>query len=410
MHTLDELQQRIASFLSGNGVADVEPVALDDALGRVLAVDVQAAVSLPGADVSAMDGYAFRAGSDGVAAGQTLVLVGESVAGRPFAGRLADGECVRIMTGAVVPDTADTVEMQENVVRDGEAVVLQREVRRGRNIRYCGEELSLGECVLRAGNVLSAADILLLASLGMAQVQVKKRLSVAVLSTGDELVEPGQPLQAVGQLYDSNRTMLKALLRTLPVDVVDLGMLRDDLPLLKAALQQAAHTYDVIMTSGGVSVGDYDFLREAVAELGEIQAYKVKMKPGKPFVFGRIGRAVYFGLPGNPVSGFVGFSQIVRPALWQLAGAAPLPQALCLPALLTAAVRKQPGRRDFQRGLLMQEGAQWCVMPQGTQDSHRVYGLSRANCLIDLPEESGDLAAGESVTVWPFVHRWRGGD
>ena len=391
MQTLDELNAQIAATLAP--IARTETVALDDACGRVLADTITSAIELPVADVSAMDGYAFTANS-----GDTLTLIGESIAGRPFAGTVGAGECVRIMTGAVVPTGANTVEMQENTTRDGGRITLTRPTPPRANIRYRGEELQLGETVLQPGKILSAADVLLLAALGCARIRVTAPLTVALLSSGDELVAPGEALTESGQIYDSNRALLKALLKSLPVRVHDLGIIRDDPAAIEAALQQAANS-DAIITSGGVSVGDYDYLKTAVAKLGSVQAYKIKIKPGKPFVFGNIGTAAYFGLPGNPVSSFVGFSQIVRPALWQLAGANPLPAPLTLTVPLAAPVRKAVGRRDFQRGIL-ENGS---VHPQGGQDSHRVYGLARANCLIDLPADSGDQPAGATVTVWPFL-------
>ena len=402
MLTLDQLNAQIRATLAP--LTRTEKVPLDAAVGRVLAEAIVSPIAMPGADVSAMDGYAFAAD-----AGEKLRVVGQSIAGKPFTGTLTKGECVRIMTGAVVPQGADTVEMQENVQRDGEHITFTQPPRPGSHIRRCGEEVRIGEAVLAPGALLTAAHLLLLASLGIAKVQVYARLRVALLSTGDELTPPGDALQGSGQIYDSNRFLLKGALASLPVEIVDMGIIRDDPAAITAALQQAA-ACDVIITSGGVSVGDYDFLKDAVSALGTIHSYKVKMKPGKPFVFGHIGNAVYFGLPGNPVSGFVGFSQIVRPALWQLAGAHPAPLALFFPATLTTAIRKQPGRRDFQRGILVPGADGWEVAPQGVQDSHRVYGLARANCLIDLPEERGDCAAGEMVRVWPFIHAMCGGD
>ncbi len=402
MKTLDELNNLIAASLTAT--ARVETVPLDAACGRVLAKDVISPLELPVTDVSAMDGYAFA-----TASADPLTLIGESIAGRPFAGIVSAGECVRIMTGAVVPDGADTVEMQEHIERDGNCITRQRPVKAGANIRYRGEELRIGETVLRAGNILTAPDILLLASLGQAQVAVYERLTVALFSTGDELATPGEALRTAGQIYDSNRYLLKALLQNLPVKILDTGIIRDDETAITAALQQAA-TADAIITSGGVSVGDYDYLKAAVERLGTVASYKVKMKPGKPFVYGHIDRAAYFGLPGNPVSGFVGFSRIIRPALWQLAGANPVPMPLALTATLTAPLRKAAGRRDFQRGLLSAGVDGWQVQPQGGQDSHRVYGLARANCLIDLPEDSADQPAGACVTVLPFLADHLGGD
>lgn len=380
-------------------------IPLNGTLGQILAEDIQSAVAIPPVDVSAMDGYAFVGGTDGVSAGTTLTLIGDSIAGNPFTGKVGEGECVRIMTGAIVPDGADSVEMQEYIQADGCNITFSRHGKPHNNIRYSGEELSKGETVMQAGQIISPTDILLLASVGCGEVPVYAPLKVAVFSTGDELAAPGSALKETGQIYDSNRAMIKALLSDLPVKVIDYGLINDDLERIKATLAQAAAECDVIITSGGVSVGDYDFLKAAVSELGEIRQYKVKMKPGKPFVYGRVDQAWYFGLPGNPVSGFVGFTQIIAPSLWQLAGAE-APPTLTMNVPLSAALHKSPGRQDFQRGLLTQHNGVWQVSPQGRQDSHRIYGLARANCFIVLEANDGDKTAGEYVTVVPFTNRF----
>lgn len=403
MKTLDQLNELIrAALADALPQLPPEPKALAEARGRVLAAPVLSPLAIPAADLSAMDGYALNGDGD------RFRLVGESSAGRPYPEQLSPGTAVRIMTGAVVPAGADRVAMQENVSRSGDEIVLNAPCRRGQNIRRRGEELEPGVEVLRAGKILSAADVLLLASLGLAAVPVYRPLTVALISSGDELLAAGQRPTVPGQLYDSNRPLLRALLDELPVTVRDLGIIPDQPAALEAALR-AASAADAIISSGGVSVGDYDFLKATVEKLGTVASYKVKMKPGKPFVFGHIGKAVYFGLPGNPVSSFVGFSRIIRPALWQLAGADPLPPPFCLPALLSEPLKKKGDRRDFQRGRLTFSGTGWTVAPQGPQDSHRVYGLARANCLIDLPAAAGDLEVGAPVITWPFFANFLGG-
>lgn len=403
MKTLDQLNELIFTTLQeALPPLPTETLPLDAARGRVLAAPIISPLAIPGADVSAMDGYAFAG------AGQRFTIIGQSVAGRPFGGTLAEGQCVRIMTGAVVPAGADRVAMQERVeVQDGH-IQLTADCPPGSNIRRRGEELEPGTEVLPPGKIISAADLLLLASLGLGEVPVYRPLTVALLSSGDELQPPGEALRGLGQIYDGNRPLLWALLAELPVTVQDLGIIPDRPAALEEALNTASRA-DVIISSGGVSVGDYDFLKDTVAKLGTVTSYKVKMKPGKPFVFGRLGRAVYFGLPGNPVSSFVGFSRIIRPTLWQLAGADPLPPFFCLPATLSAPLQKKGDRRDFQRGLLTFNGTGWTVAPQGPQDSHRVYALARANCLIDIPAESGSLAAGAAVMTWPIFAAFLGG-
>lgn len=408
--SLADLLKAISEEILSNPIElAVETCELDVAKGRMLAEDVLAGLELPVADVSAMDGYALCSDDEAFPAGASFTVVGTALAGQPFVGELLNGQCVRIMTGAVVPASAHTVVMQEQVVREAEAITLNHSIKSKQNIRYQGEELRVGECVLSAGECLSAADILLLAAIGCAEVKVYRRLKVGVMSSGDELLTLGERLTQAGQLYDANRPLLKALLSSPAIEVMDYGLQADEVEQLSAVLSEAAAVCDVVITSGGVSVGDCDYLKEAVQAIGNIQYYRVNMKPGKPFVYGRIGQARYVGLPGNPVSSFVGFQQIVAPALALLAGATTAPPVLMVSAQLSADIGKRHGRMDFQRGLMTFADGRWQVQAQGKQDSHRVYALSRANCLIALEAEDGDKCAGEWVQVLPFVSRFGGG-
>ena len=395
-----ELQTIIQNHIAHRPLAlGSESVALAQAAGRVLAQDIVTPVSIPSSHVSAMDGYALP---QAAAAQSSLKIVGESAAGKPFTGSLKAGECIRIMTGATVPACCATVVIQENVIRAGERIVLQQDAPTAANIRYAGEEIQAGQTVLSAGRILRHADIMVLAAQGIASVAVQRKLRVAILSTGNELAEAGNPITA-HQIYDSNRPMLHSKLRDCPVDIVDLGKLPDSLEATVQMLHQAAADSDVVITSGGVSVGDYDYLRQAVAQVGTIHHYKVAMKPGKPFVFGQLGSAWYFGLPGNPVSGYVGFDLFIRAALWQIAGATPIPQPLRFQAALTCNVKKAAGRADIQRAIISQNSdGTWQATPTGKQDSHRILGVSQANAYMILPQECGDLAAGEMVTVQPL--------
>lgn len=406
MLSVDELQERIRATLLSHQQQEQEFVSLNQAQGRILAQEMISAVNIPPADVSAMDGYALAEAAE---ENSVFNIIGESIAGRPFAGVMQAGQAVRIMTGAVVPAQSKCVIMQEHVQRENDVIRLTKACSTGANIRRAGEELRVGDAVLYQGRCLNAADILLLASLGIAQVPVFKKLRVAVLSTGDELCAVGEALSQEGQIYDSNRAMICALLRHLPVEIVDMGLIADDIEAIKAALAQAVQDCDAVITSGGVSVGDYDFLKMAVEALGEIHTYKVKMKPGKPFVFGKIGQAVYFGLPGNPVSSYVGMNRLVSPALRQMANAQALPD-LVLHLPLNQALKKAAGRRDFQRGVMQMGEKGWEVGSTSRQDSHRVHGLSSANCLIDLPEEMENPEAGTLVAVHPFFSHFSGGD
>ena len=398
--SIAELQTIIQNHIAHRPLAlGSESVALAQAAGRVLAQDIVTPVSIPSSHVSAMDGYALP---QAAAAQSSLKIVGESAAGKPFTGSLKAGECIRIMTGATVPACCATVVIQENVIRAGERIVLQQDAPTAANIRYAGEEIQAGQTVLSAGRILRHADIMVLAAQGIASVAVQRKLRVAILSTGNELAEAGNPITA-HQIYDSNRPMLHSKLRDCPVDIVDLGKLPDSLEATVQMLHQAAADSDVVITSGGVSVGDYDYLRQAVAQVGTIHHYKVAMKPGKPFVFGQLGSAWYFGLPGNPVSGYVGFDLFIRAALWQIAGATPIPQPLRFQAALTCNVKKAAGRADIQRAIISQNSdGTWQATPTGKQDSHRILGVSQANAYMILPQECGDLAAGEMVTVQPL--------
>lgn len=399
--SVTELQQLIADTLvAKRRLPERENVAVAQAIGRVLAQDIDAAINIPASDISAMDGYALP---DAAAAGSRWRIVGESAAGRAFEGKIPADGCIRIMTGAVVPAACRSVVIQENTERNDNELTVTEATTAGSNIRRAGEEVAVGNTVLTAGRILRDADIMLLAALGVAEVPVFRKIKVAVLSTGDELREPGTPLTSLEQIYDSNRHTLLARLSHLPVETLDLGQAPDNLAGVETLLTQAATQADVVITSGGVSVGDYDYLRDAVSRIGTIHHYKVAMKPGKPFVFGSLSESWYFGLPGNPVSGFAGFDFFLKAALWSLAGAAEPPVPLRFAATLAQAVKKSPGRADMQRAILYRdEAGNWLAEPAGAQDSHRVWGVSRANAYLVLPAEQGSLPVGSTVIVQPF--------
>ncbi len=378
-----------------------ERVPLVSALGRVLARDVVSAVNIPPADISAMDGYALPLAA---AAGSEWQVVGESVAGQPFSGSLPADGCVRIMTGAVVPEGCRSVVIQENVQLADGLIRLEQDAAEGGNIRRCGEEIAAGDTVLQAGRILRQADVMLLSALGHAEIEVFRKVRVAVLSSGDELLEPGMADSRPDRIYDSNRPMLKARLASLPVEVIDFGQVADRLEDVLKMLDKVIQQADVLITTGGVSVGDYDFMRTAVERVGSIHHYKVALKPGKPIVFGQMLNTWCFGLPGNPVSGFVGFDIFVKAALWQLCGAAEIPQPLRFTAKLAEPVSKNHSRTDIQRAIISRSpDGSWLAAPCGRQDSHRIYQVSRANAYLILPAESGSLPAGAEVTVQPFA-------
>ena len=397
-----ELQALIRDKIAAHLLAvESESVPVAAAVGRVLAQDIVSAVNLPPADISAMDGYALQSASD---AGSEWAVAGESVAGLAFSGCLLEGACVRIMTGAVVPDDCNTVIVQENVQFENGRIRIEKDVAAGANIRRKGEEVAVGDVVLTAGRILREADVMLLSALGYAQVSVRRKVRVALLSSGNELLEPGEPNNGrTDQIYDSNRAMLAARLARLPVEIIDFKQVGDDLEDILHVFDEVIRTADVLITTGGVSVGDYDFMRTAVERVGSVHHYKVGLKPGKPFVFGQMMNTWFFGMPGNPVSGFVGFDIFLKAALWQLCGAADIPEPLRFQAVLSAPVKKNHSRMDIQRGIIeRQTDGTWHARPCGSQDSHRILQVSRANAYLVLPAESGSLAVGESVTVQPF--------
>lgn len=378
-----------------------EQLFVRQALNRVLAEAVISPLNVPAFDNSAMDGYALNS-QDLPSDGETeLKVAGRAMAGIPYQGRVRPGEAVRIMTGAPLPEGADTVLMQEHVEVRGDRILIGSGQQAGSNIRRAGEDMATGQTVLSPGRRLTPADLGLIASLGLAEVRVKRRVRAAFFSTGDELASLGQPL-GDGRIYDSNRYTLHGMLTRLDLDIIDMGVIADDREAIRQAFAEAMQIADVIFTSGGVSVGEADFIKETLEAMGEVNFWRIKMKPGKPLAYGRLGQAVFFGLPGNPVSVMATFYQFARPALFKLMGAEiPLPLLLRLPSAGT--IRKSPGRLEYQRGIMSRDTAgDWQVQSTGRQGSHVLTSMSRANCLIILPDECAGVAAGELVTVQPF--------
>jgi molybdopterin molybdotransferase len=397
-------------------VAAVEKVALRAALGRVLAQDLLARLNVPGADNSAMDGYAFDgaglpSGAAPSAPPMRLKVVGTSFAGRAYTGIVAPGACVRIMTGALIPAACDTVIAQEHVDLAGTTAQPQicfepGRISPGANIRRMGEDLAAGSVALKQGRVVQASDLGLLASLGYAEVPVTRRLRVAFFSTGDELRSIGQTLEP-GCVYDSNRYTMYGMLHRLGVEIIDLGIVPDQAAELEATLRTAAACADAVITSGGVSVGDADYTRELMARLGEVVFWKVAMRPGRPFAFGRLALdgkpgALFFGLPGNPVAVMVSFYQFVREALLSMAGATSRPTPV-IRAAASIGLRKQAGRTEFLRAIAQRNpDGNWQVAPTGAQGSGVLSSMSQANCFIVLAHTQSDVASGDTVDVMLF--------
>jgi molybdopterin molybdotransferase len=395
--SVEKARGHIRSFLEP--VTAVERLSIRAALGRVLAEEVISPVNVPQHDNSAMDGYAVRFDDlrqDGEA---TLKVIGTAFAGKPFDGSVGPGQAVRIMTGAVIPQGADTVIQQERAKASADKVAVAPVTKKGTNTRSAGEDLRQGEPALKRGQPLRPAEIGLLASLGIGEISVYRKLRVAFFSTGDELVPLGSPLGA-GQIYDSNRYTLYGMLTRLGCDVLDMGVIRDDPDAVERAFDEAAQSADVVITSGGVSVGEADYVKQILDRLGEVLFWKIAMKPGRPLAYGRIGRAHFFGLPGNPVAVMVTFYQFVREALLYLQGqvtVAPLPS---MKVTCTSAIKKALGRTEFQRGILTRVAdGQWTVRTTGDQGSGILSSMSQADCFIVLPTEMGNLPAGAVVDV-----------
>jgi len=396
---VDKARALIRTFLAP--VTATERVHIRQALSRVLAAPVISPVAVPGHDNSAMDGYAVRFADLAPAAETTLQRVGESFAGKPSTARVGPGQCVRIFTGAVMPEGADSVVMQERAREDASGVHVAADAitRAGQNRRFAGEDLAQGAVVFDAGQPVRPAELGMIATLGIGEVTVYRRLRVAFFSTGDELKSIGTPLSA-GDVYDSNRYTIYGMLTRLNCDVIDMGVVPDVPEELERGFASAAAAADVVITSGGVSVGEADFVKQLLDKLGEVLFWKIAMKPGRPLAYGRLGGAHFFGLPGNPVSVMVTFYQFVREALLVLQGqrdVAPLPM---FKVPLAAPIRKAPGRTEFQRAVLGADGkGGWVVRTTGDQGSGILSSMSRANCFVVLPAEAGNCAPGDLVDV-----------
>ncbi|MDR9890551.1 molybdopterin molybdotransferase MoeA [Pseudenterobacter timonensis] len=391
---LEQMLSRIAPL------TDDETLPLLSCFGRVTAGDIVSPLNVPGFDNSAMDGYAVRLAD--LQGGQPLPVAGKAFAGQPFTGEWPAGSCIRIMTGAPVPAGCDAVVMQEETEQTDEGVRFTASVRAGQNIRRLGEDIAQGATVFTAGQRLTAAELPVLASLGVAEVNVVRKVRVAVFSTGDELRLPGQPLGA-GQIYDTNRLAVHLMLEQLGCEVINLGIIPDDPDRLRAAFIEADKAADVVISSGGVSVGEADYTKTILEELGEIGFWKLAIKPGKPFAFGKLPQSWFCGLPGNPVSAALTFYQLVQPLLAKLSGNRHPVMPLRQRVRAATRLKKTPGRLDFQRGILARNGdGELTVSTTGHQGSHIFSSFSQGNCFIVLERERGNVEAGEWVEVEAF--------
>ena len=383
-------------------IVDVEYLAVRSALNRVLAEDIHSSIDVPAHTNSAMDGYAIQ-GSDIPASATTrLKIIGKVFAGTPLKTSVKAGECARIMTGGKMPLGTDTVIMQEHATLSDDYITISTGHKLGQNVRNVGEDLAKGDLVFQPGRHLMPADIGMLASMGIAEVPVYRRPRVAFFSTGDELVGIGHPL-AEGQIYDSNRYTLYGMLKRLDVEFIDMGIIPDQRSKIETAFQSAASHADILVTSGGVSVGEADFVKETLENLGNVGFWKIAMKPGRPLAFGQLGQCQFFGLPGNPVSAMVTFYQFVQPAIKRMMGIKDITPAL-LPLKCETALKKRPGRTEFQRGIMVtNKDGELVVHSTGGQGSGILSSMAKANCFIVLPLECDKVAAGEIVQVQPFT-------
>ena len=398
------VEQALTQILSKvTPLQQFETISIQQALARVLATNISAPAAIPAFNNAAMDGYGLHSQSIKAEA-FSCRQVGVSWAGHPYSGAIHANECIRIFTGAVVPEGIDCVVAQEQVVVAGDLVQFPAQTARYQNIRYAGSDIEAGKTLLTKGTILNPVAIGLLAAAGISQVQVTRRLRIGYFSSGDELSPLGSTL-SLGQIYDSNRYQLSALLDHPLYELIDLGIIADDPNLLEQTLNSAAPHLDVLISTGGASVGDADFIQETLQKCGQVDVWKIAIKPGKPLAFGRIGECLFFGLPGNPVAVWVSVEKFVKPALLKLAGGAQQ-AAMRLPARCLAPLRKRPGREEYQRGILYQnDTGELSVMPVAGQDSHQLASSSLANCFIVLSHDSQGVNSGDTVLVEPLQLR-----
>ena len=396
----DEAMRRVRAHV--RAVDATETVAVIDALGRVAARDIVSPMNVPGHVNSAMDGYACAGDSLPETGPRWYEVAGAAYAGKPFAGRVGPSQAVRIMTGAVMPEGADTVVMQEHVEVDGDRVRIPPGARPGQHVRLAGEDLAAGAVVVPRGRRLMPAEMGLLASLGIAEVRAFRTLRVAYFSTGDEIRPPGAPFEP-GLVYDSNRFTMHGMLGRLGVDILDLGIVSDRRDAVRDAFREASARADIVLSSGGASTGEADYVREVLAELGQVGFWRIAIRPGRPLAFGFLGDSVFFGLPGNPVAVMVTFYQFVAPAIRAAAGETdprPLP---AVEARCTTRLRKKPGRVEYYRAVLERDrSGALVVRGTGKTGSGLLHTMSDANCFIVLPEHGATVEPGATVAVQPF--------
>ncbi len=391
--------QHILNTVTPQTKSEILPIR--DTLGRIATKEINSKINVPGHTNSAMDGYAIHSSSLPQDGHQSFSIVGTAWAGRPFSGNVNKNECVRIMTGAAMPENTDTVIMQEHVQKNDDKITIDHTNKVGQNVRQAGEDIAVGETVISKGKKIMPAELGLIASIGVNEISVFKKLRVAFFSTGDELRPVGSKLEQ-GQIYDSNRYTLHGMLSRLGVEIIDMGVIKDEKNAVEHAFLDASEKADVIITSGGVSVGEADFVKDTLEKIGKVNFWKVAMKPGRPLAFGKIKNAWFFGLPGNPVSVMVTFYMFVQPALTKMMGSE-YHEPLIINATCKTKLRKRPGRVEFQRGILKHvNNGDYEVHKTGAQGSGILRSMSDANCFIILPMDSAGIETNDIVKVLPF--------
>jgi molybdopterin molybdotransferase len=388
-------------LLTTKTLPDVESLDISNAVGRILSTPVKSPLNVPPFDNSAMDGYAVR--TSDFESLSNLPLAGQSFAGHPFTGHWETGTCIRIMTGAQIPAGCDAVVMQEDVTTTEQGLIAfdSKAIKRGQNIRLKGNDIAIGSTVFNSGHKLTLRDLPILASLGIATVSVFQKVKVAIFSTGDEIKSLDEPLKA-GEIYDSNRYGLIPLFEKFGAEVIDLGIIVDDKTAIKETVDKAQQYADIVITSGGVSVGEADYTKDILEEMGEIGFWKIAIKPGKPFAFGQLPNAFFCGLPGNPVSAAITAHVLVEPFLAKMSGHSEWKPDVTLNAKSLSAFKKRPGRTDYQRGIYRIENGEVVVESCANQSSGAFMSMSIANCYVILEQDRGSVTKEETVIIQPF--------
>lgn len=401
MLSVEDAQKRLVSLIHKVDESEFIPVA--EALGRSPATEVTAPIDLPPFDCSAMDGYAIS-GTHPVKPGKIFEVVGESLAGHPYTKTLNPDQACRILTGAAIPPGTTAIAIQEDTLRRGNSLMLSDTVQVGENIRRHGMDVATGDRIVNTGEFLSAFSIGWFAACGISQVEVVRKIRVAIFSTGDELQDPDTDLQ-YGQIYESNRMSLSMLLKSKPVEVTDLGHLRDDKEEIRSTIDSVAGQVDLIVASGGVSVGDTDLVRTVIEEAGNLKFWSIALKPGKPLAVGNVNGSLFFGLPGNPVSTIITYLLFVAPTIDGLSGLL-WRKPTHFQATLTTAIHHRTGRREYQRGILLSREGSLQVTPTGDQSSNRLASFYQCNCLIEVPSHRAELRQGDTANIWllPGLH------